>query len=214
MHCQACRLSRTGTHMRAHLFDSNLGPCGRAAVWSCDREIWARRLEKPRICLHMTGERNYHVFYMLCKASEAIRTPLRLEKWQDFHVLNQKGTVKPQPCGDSDLCHVPHAPRAPRATHPVPYAPRVPRATRPTRHASHAPRATPRATRHAPRATRPFRAHPGACWAGSATRRPGWLERLARHVAGGGSHLVERQRGAQGHARGVPEARLHRGAAD
>jgi myosin heavy subunit len=24
-------------------------------------------LEKPRICVHMDGERNYHVFYMLCK---------------------------------------------------------------------------------------------------------------------------------------------------
>lgn len=26
-------------------------------------------LEKPRIANHMDGERNYHVFYMLCKAS-------------------------------------------------------------------------------------------------------------------------------------------------
>ena len=32
-------------------------------------------LEKPRICLHMAGERNYHVFYMMCTAASS--------KWRD-----------------------------------------------------------------------------------------------------------------------------------
>ena len=50
-------------------------------------------LEKPRITVHMEGERNYHVFYMLCKAPQQIRQPLQLTKWQDFKFCNQKGTV-------------------------------------------------------------------------------------------------------------------------
>eukprot|EP00966_Prymnesium_polylepis_P219050 5069012-Prymnesium_polylepis.1 len=33
-------------------------------------------LEKPRICQHLEGERNYHVFYMLCKAPKAVKEPL------------------------------------------------------------------------------------------------------------------------------------------
>lgn len=39
-------------------------------------------LEKPRICVHLEGERNYHVFYMLCKAAPDIRNPVKLTKWQ------------------------------------------------------------------------------------------------------------------------------------
>ena len=33
-------------------------------------------LEKPRITEHMRGERNYHVFYMLCKSDPSIREPV------------------------------------------------------------------------------------------------------------------------------------------
>ena len=50
-------------------------------------------LEKPRIAQHMDGERNYHVFYMVCKAPEDVRSPIGLSKWQDYAILNQKGTV-------------------------------------------------------------------------------------------------------------------------
>ena len=41
----------------------------------------------------MAGERNYHVFYMLCKAGADVRDPVHLTKWQDYEILNQKGTV-------------------------------------------------------------------------------------------------------------------------
>ena len=41
-------------------------------------------LEKPRISRHMDGERNYHVFYMLCKAGADVRDPIKLSKWQDY----------------------------------------------------------------------------------------------------------------------------------
>jgi len=50
-------------------------------------------LEKPRICQHLEGERNYHVFYMLCKSPGPVRQSLELGKWQDYKILNQKGTV-------------------------------------------------------------------------------------------------------------------------
>ncbi len=50
-------------------------------------------LEKPRICMHMRGERNYHVFYMLCKSSEDIRKPVNVDKWQTYHINSQDGTV-------------------------------------------------------------------------------------------------------------------------
>ena len=50
-------------------------------------------LEKPRICQHMDGERNYHVFYMLCKASEEVREPVQIGDWESYYICNQKGTV-------------------------------------------------------------------------------------------------------------------------
>ena len=50
-------------------------------------------LEKPRICEHMAGERNYHVFYMLCKASGELRAPIHLANWQSYRACLQKGTV-------------------------------------------------------------------------------------------------------------------------
>lgn len=48
-------------------------------------------LEKPRICQHLEGERNYHVFYMLCKAPSSFQ--LGMGKWESYKILNQKGTV-------------------------------------------------------------------------------------------------------------------------
>jgi len=50
-------------------------------------------LEKPRITAHLEGERNYHVFYMLCKAPPTVRGSISLTKWQDYKICNQKGTV-------------------------------------------------------------------------------------------------------------------------
>ena len=50
-------------------------------------------LEKPRIIEHMEGERNYHVFYMLCKAPSEVRASAHLEGWHSYKLLAQKGTV-------------------------------------------------------------------------------------------------------------------------
>jgi hypothetical protein len=50
-------------------------------------------LEKPRITNHLTGERNYHIFYMLCKSPKPIREKAGVSKWQDYFICNQKGTV-------------------------------------------------------------------------------------------------------------------------
>ena len=49
-------------------------------------------LEKPRIAQHMAGERNYHVFYMLCKAAAEVREPIGIGRWQDYSILNMQGT--------------------------------------------------------------------------------------------------------------------------
>ena len=54
-------------------------------------------LEKPRICEHLEGERNYHIFYMLCLAAqrddweETVGTPFR--PWRSYQLLSQKGTI-------------------------------------------------------------------------------------------------------------------------
>jgi myosin heavy subunit len=50
-------------------------------------------LEKPRIVNHMRGERNYHIFYMVCKAAESIRDPVNIQKWQKYGICQQDGTV-------------------------------------------------------------------------------------------------------------------------
>ena len=50
-------------------------------------------LEKPRITKHMDGERNYHVFYMLCKADEGIREPVHIAEWETYKICKQAGTV-------------------------------------------------------------------------------------------------------------------------
>lgn len=46
-------------------------------------------LEKPRICEHSRGERNFHVFYMICKAEEEIRAPARINKWSSYRINKQ-----------------------------------------------------------------------------------------------------------------------------
>ena len=45
----------------------------------------------------LQGERNYHVFYMLCKAPSPVREPVGVTKWQDYTALNQKGTIEKVP---------------------------------------------------------------------------------------------------------------------
>lgn len=51
-------------------------------------------LEKPRICKHMPGERNYHILYMLCVASAEIRKAGQLEAdYRHYAILDQEGTI-------------------------------------------------------------------------------------------------------------------------
>ena len=51
-------------------------------------------LEKPRICKHEPGERNYHVFYMLCAAPEESRKPYHISAdWREYTILGQPGTL-------------------------------------------------------------------------------------------------------------------------
>ena len=54
-------------------------------------------LEKPRVCTHLGGERNFHVLYMLLKLSDAERglpdgISLDNKSWKQFAILAQKGT--------------------------------------------------------------------------------------------------------------------------
>ena len=45
-------------------------------------------LEKSRVCLQSSDERNYHVFYMMCAgAPPALRTKLGITKPDDYHYL-------------------------------------------------------------------------------------------------------------------------------
>jgi hypothetical protein len=50
-------------------------------------------LEKPRITEHMKGERNYHIFYMICKAGPEVRDPVNCKEWQQYQICSQLGTV-------------------------------------------------------------------------------------------------------------------------
>ena len=50
-------------------------------------------LEKPRITEHMKGERNYHVFYMICKSGPDIRDPCNCKNWEKYNICSQLGTV-------------------------------------------------------------------------------------------------------------------------
>jgi myosin-5 len=52
-------------------------------------------LEKSRVVMQLEGERNFHIFYMLCVATTTkVRAALRLENPQDYHYLNQSGCIK------------------------------------------------------------------------------------------------------------------------
>ena len=54
-------------------------------------------LEKPRICEHLPKERNYHVFYMLCRAAQSAESVHQvgheLSHWTRYKLLNQEGTM-------------------------------------------------------------------------------------------------------------------------
>ena len=50
-------------------------------------------LEKPRITEHMRGERNYHIFYMVCKGDASIRDPVNIQAWKNYNICSQTGTV-------------------------------------------------------------------------------------------------------------------------
>ena len=66
------------------------------------------------------GERNYHVFYMLCKAPVAVRDPVGITKWQDYQALNQKGTIeKVETWDDQKEFEDMHEARAAAATQPT-----------------------------------------------------------------------------------------------
>jgi len=50
-------------------------------------------LEKPRITEHMKGERNYHIFYMVCKSEASIRDPVFCKDWKEYNICSQLGTI-------------------------------------------------------------------------------------------------------------------------
>ena len=79
--------SRFGKH-----FDVQFSPSGELL----GAATTAYLLEKPRIVRHAPGERNYHVFYMLCRApAEAATSELQLAglTWESFAIMKQSGTV-------------------------------------------------------------------------------------------------------------------------
>jgi myosin heavy subunit len=52
-------------------------------------------LEKSRVVMQLEGERNFHIFYMLCVATTTqVRAALRLENPQDYNYLNQSGCIQ------------------------------------------------------------------------------------------------------------------------
>ena len=50
-------------------------------------------LEKPRITEHMRGERDYHIFYMVCKSDSSIRDEVNIKEWMTYKICSQPGTV-------------------------------------------------------------------------------------------------------------------------
>ena len=58
-------------------------------------------LEKPRVCQHLPGERNYHVLYMMLhlsnphvcpSADDAPKPALPFTEWDEYKILSQEGT--------------------------------------------------------------------------------------------------------------------------
>ena len=41
----------------------------------------------------MRGERNYHIFYMVCKSDASIRDPVNIQEWKKYNICSQTGTV-------------------------------------------------------------------------------------------------------------------------
>ena len=39
------------------------------------------------------GERNFHVFYMLCKSPNEVRDKVFVQEWQKYNICSQLGTV-------------------------------------------------------------------------------------------------------------------------
>ena len=50
-------------------------------------------LEKPRITEHMRGERDYHIFYMVCKSDSSIQDEVNIKEWMTYKICSQPGTV-------------------------------------------------------------------------------------------------------------------------
>ena len=75
--------SRFGKFMQVY-FDE------RMRIGGCQIENYL--LEKSRVVMQLEGERNFHIFYMLCVApSVSVRSALFLEKPQEYNYLNQSG---------------------------------------------------------------------------------------------------------------------------
>ncbi|ESO04701.1 hypothetical protein HELRODRAFT_99594, partial [Helobdella robusta] len=73
--------SRFGKFVEIH-FDSKNQVCG--------GYISHYLLEKSRVCIQSSGERNYHIFYRLCAGAPAsLRSMLKVENPDDFHYLRK-----------------------------------------------------------------------------------------------------------------------------
>ena len=64
----------------------------REKIAGCNIENYL--LEKSRVVMQLEGERNFHIFYMLCTATKtAVRSELRLENPNDYYYLDQSGCI-------------------------------------------------------------------------------------------------------------------------